>query len=126
MSGGIRTLVCQMMPELEVALYTDRLEMIGALAERGVLLPPGDGAEGKAVPVTLDGSLCVFVLLDVREDRPLHARLGLLAHEAVHAAQFYFDDLGEGDPGDEEFAYAVGAVSSALFDDYLRLVGHGG
>lgn len=125
MSGGIRTLVCQMMPELEVALYTDRLEMIGALAERGVLLPPGDGVEGKAVPVTLDGSLCVFVLLDFREDRPLHARLGLLAHEAVHAAQFYFDDLGEGDPGDEEFAYAVGAVSSALFDDYLRLVGHG-
>lgn len=44
---------------------------------------------------------------------------GLLAHEAVHVMQGYFDALGEEEPGDEMQAYIVQAVSQYLWEKHF-------
>ena len=50
---------------------------------------------------------------------------GLLVHEAVHIWQHYCDWIGGRDPGDEQEAYAVQAISQELMAEYSRRVTKG-
>ena len=52
---------------------------------------------------------------DEQDERKIHA---LFAHEAVHVALAYFESFGEDEPGEEEMAYTVQAVTDVLIEDH--------
>lgn len=55
------------------------------------------------------------------EDNTTEARkLSVLAHEAFHVAKYMFDLMGDDKPSEEVFAYTLGNVCQALFEDYKR------
>lgn len=107
------------MPPISTALYHDEAKLRRDLLSRGVECPELQGAPAQTFAARIDGEEVHFVLM--REgDAPLHMQLSLLAHEAVHIAERYFDALGEEEPASEEWAYAVQAASGCLFDAHLR------
>lgn len=64
------------------------------------------------------GEVCCVVAIDLGrvKNRPPTSVYALLAHEAVHVVQGYFNSFGEKKPGDEQRAYAVGNVSNYLLN----------
>lgn len=107
------------MPSLETALYHDEAKLRRDLLSHGIECPELAGAPAQTFPATLNGGTVHFVLLRPSE-HPVWAQLALLAHEATHIAESYFDEFGEEEPGSEERAYAVQAASGCLFDAHLR------
>ena len=115
------------MPPMAVTLYRGLDELREGFAERGA---DAEAAIAKLVRDVgaqtwverLEG-FSVSVVLIEDEDAPLHQRLALLAHEATHVATRWCEAIGEEDPGEEEFAYAVQAACGVLFDEYLAKEG---
>lgn len=68
------------------------------------------------------GEVCCVVAIDMGrvKDRPPTSVYALLAHEAVHVVQGYFNSFDEKKPGDEQQAYAVGNVCEQLFAEFDR------
>lgn len=112
------------MPGLSVALYHDRKRLVRDLNSRGVTDLNLSDAPAQTFPEKVGGETIHFVLM-LPSDRPLWAQLALLAHEAHHIAQRYFEELGEERPGEEAFAYATQAAAGCLFDAHLRWCGKG-
>ena len=50
----------------------------------------------------------------------LDQEIALLANEAVHVAQGYFEDIGESDPSDEFEAYVVQGITQHLVGEHLK------
>ena len=107
------------MPNLKTALYHSERKLRRDLKSRGVECPELRTAPAQTFPQTIDGGTVHFVLLRP-SDQPLWSQLALLAHEATHIAERYFEELGESDPGSEDWASAVQSASGCLFDAHLR------
>lgn len=75
---------------------------------------------------TKDGTndMCVIVSLaeDSQKNNSAIEIAGMLVHEAVHVWQFYAKKMGESQPGDEQEAYAVQAISQELMAEYARRI----
>lgn len=67
--------------------------------------------------------LTVVVCLKGWEGRNPVEVAGLLVHEAVHVWQEYAARIGERNPGAEQEAYAIQAISQELMADFARQVG---
>lgn len=67
------------------------------------------------------GELACVVCIDAKraKSRSLADVCGLLAHEAVHVWQAHRDQIGEGRPGVEQEAYAIGMITQALVAEWL-------
>lgn len=65
------------------------------------------------------GLVCVVCLSDFEGRDPIEVA-GLLVHEAAHVWQRYARSIGENDPGDEQEAYAVQAISQELLAEFAR------
>lgn len=111
-SGGV-------MPSMEVALFHKRKRLKKQLAEYGVETPLAEGVPAQTFAIERDGQEIHIVLIENVGDCELHEQLALLAHEATHVANAYFDFIGEGEPAEEEWAYAVQTACSCLFDAHL-------
>jgi hypothetical protein len=62
---------------------------------------------------------CIVCLDDWQGRNPIEVA-GLLVHEAVHIWQQYADDIGEHNPGREQEAYAIQAISQELMAEFAR------
>lgn len=117
------------MPPMVVTLYRGLDELREGYAERGADAEAAIAnllrdVHAQTWVERLDGfSVSVVLIEDEDEDAPLYQRLALLAHEATHVAARWCDAIGEKDPGEEEFAYAVQAACGVLFDEYLAKEG---
>ena len=72
------------------------------------------------VCVSPKGDLCCVVALRGFEGRNPIEVAGLLVHEAVHIWQEYADRIGERNPGAEQEAYAIQAISQELMAEFAR------
>ena len=107
------------MPPMEVALFHSRAKLKKRLAERGHEIELLKGFPGQTFSLWEDGTLIHFVLVENIEDIEIYDQLALLAHEGTHIASHYFESIGEEEPAEEEWAYAVQAACAALFDMHL-------
>lgn len=110
------------LPTLTVSLWHDQAELGKRLCERGI---PADflKSDAQTFAAELDGEPVNFVLFECEGDVPLHEQLALLAHEAVHVTDSFFERIGEEEAGNETYAYVVQAACSALFDAHLAWIG---
>ena len=111
-----------LMPAVEVSLWHDREKLKKRLAERDVEISLDKGCDGQTFTIDTGEGDIHFVLVENMEKHELCYQLGLIAHEATHIASRHFSAIGEDEPAEEEWAYAIEAVCSALFDQHLAWV----
>lgn len=115
-TAGPYLTLCLSEDELRAALrhikYPDTLGWVqpGKQATVYTLIPPS----GRVT--------CIVCLADWQGRDPVEVA-GLLVHEAVHIWQQYADDIGETDPGREQEAYAIQAISQELMAEFARRMG---
>ena len=67
------------------------------------------------------GLICIIVIQDFI-GRGLAEVIGVLNHEASHAMEQYYDDIGERRPSSEFRAYSYQAMSQNLIEEFLSRV----
>lgn len=82
----------------------------------------GSGATTHTFDHEKQGVVCIVCMQDYVNRDPIEIA-GLLVHEAVHVWQNYCDTIGERDPGREQEAYAVQAISQELMAELRRRMG---
>ena len=123
------------MPPIKAKLYLSRLDALRELNDNYVLVHQGhsDGATSNIID---DDTLVALIDLDILkfnnrgneelrsgngliDNESMASFLGIVTHEAYHLACRWMEELGEENPGEEEMAYHVEAISSALFKQLL-------
>ena len=123
------------MPPIKAKLYLSRLDALRELNDNYVLVHQGhsDGATSNIID---DDTLVALIDLDILkfnnrgneelrsgngliDNESMASFLGIVTHEAYHLACRWMEELGEDKPGEEEMAYHVEAISSALFKQLL-------
>jgi hypothetical protein len=110
-------------PHLAVCITEE--QYLEACAHAGVppqlpWIKPG----GVATTHTFMGDKLVsLVCIDVPKRTSPVSVIGLLAHEATHVCQSYFDWMGEENPGREQEAYAMQALVEELIAGYAARTG---
>lgn len=104
------------------AEYRAALKHLGG--KRGIVLSvneyPSDGAR-TVILHNPGASVACLVLMSqdaARKTRP--QVLALLAHEASHVVDAYFEEMNEAHPASEQRAYALQSVAQALFAEAFR------
>jgi len=69
--------------------------------------------------------VCAVVCVDALDGRNGVEVAGMLVHEAVHIWQEWCDHYGETNPGREQEAYAIQAISQELMAEFARRTGMG-
>ena len=123
------------MPPVKVKLYLSRFNALKELNDNYVLVHQ-DHSDGATSNIIDDDLLVSLVDLDILkfnsqdneglqvegsqiDNESMASFLGVLTHEAYHLACRWMETLGEDHPGEEEMAYHVEAISSALFKQLL-------
>lgn len=114
-------------PGPNMALVLSQEEFDAALKHLGVPagIPWISNDHSDATAHVLDrsgGGTAVVVGLRVDEGRSAIEIAGLLVHESVHIWQRYAESIGERNPGDEQEAYAIQAISQELMAEYARRI----
>lgn len=78
----------------------------------------GDRADAETTLLEADGAIIVYMTPSI--DHTAAQDAALLAHEAVHAAFFYFAMIGEEEPGEEELAYMVENITQHLVGEHFK------
>lgn len=91
------------------------------LIERMLGRPYADdlSADGSTTALRGDAGDIVIVVC-VRGDLDEVRTAAIIAHEATHAAWRFLEQIGEDDPGEEEFAYVTQAIVGSLTRQHLR------
>lgn len=80
-------------------------------------------SDATAHHIASERGLAVVVCMRGFEGRDPVDVAGLLVHEAVHAWQEYAARIGEDEPGREQEAYAIQAISQELMAEFSRQMG---
>ena len=107
-------------PYLILALSQEEFDTI----TKRLKLPPtrwlGPGASATVHFLHNHNRLTAVVCLgEWRECDPIEVA-GVLVHEAVHVWQEYAENIGEKNPGREQEAYAIQAISQELMAEFAR------
>lgn len=111
------------MPYVKVALFHSADKLMRRMAEGHVNVNLDRSKAACMFPITFkndDRVYIVYLNMEKMKDLPLWEQLETLAHEAVHVAATYFDDISEDKPGEEEFSYVCGTAAGMLFDIHLN------
>ena len=123
------------MPPVKVKLYLSRLDALNELNDNYVLIHQ-EHNDGAVSNVINDEILVALIDLDIIkfnnqniegidsdnftiDNDSMASFLGIIAHESYHLARRWMEILGEDEPGEEEIAYHVEAISSALYKQLL-------
>ena len=123
------------MPPIKVKLYLSRFDALRELNDNYVLVHQ-DHSDGATSNIIDDDILVALIDLDILkfnnrdndelksgngliDNESMSSFLGIVTHEAYHLACRWMEELGEDKPGEEEMAYHVEAISSALFKQLL-------
>ena len=108
-------------PYLALALTeADFIKCIRHLSPTAEARFPQSGAKTEILEKTGSSPTCIVAMSEAAASRSPIEVAGLLVHEAVHVWQAYCDDIGERCPGSEQEAYAIQAISQALWTEYVR------
>jgi hypothetical protein len=69
-----------------------------------------------------EGDMFCVVCVDSEQVNGHYEMAGVMAHEAWHVVENYFDSIGEDEPASEQTAYAIGRVAAELTVSYLEQV----
>lgn len=90
-----------------------------ALKRLGITSEPYPDTDGKCTFLEKNGKdLCAIVTIKDHSD-PTEV-IGILVHEAMHIWQAIKENIGEKDPGHEQEAYAMQAMTMELIDAYNK------
>jgi hypothetical protein len=103
------------MPPLLIRTFHSKRKMQEALAKEGLF--PSLDSDFLTFSVETDSGMASFVLIGRKDRSP--ETLGVIAHEAVHVAQAYFDGISEDSPADEEMAYVTQAAATEILRWHL-------
>lgn len=124
------------MPAVTVKLYLSRFDALKELNDNYPLVHQ-DHSDGATSNIIDDDLLVALIDLDILkfnnqnnedskstgnnaiDNESMASFLGIITHEAYHLACRWMEELGEDKPGEEEMAYHVEAISSALFEQLL-------
>ena len=123
------------MPPVKVKLYLSRFDALRELNDNYPMVHQ-DHSDGATSNIIDDDLLVALVDLDIvkfnnrdnedfykegslLDNESMASFLGILTHEAYHLACRWMESLGEDNPGEEEMAYHVEAISAALFNQLL-------
>lgn len=109
-----------------LTLCLDQAEFDKALAHLRFRVAPdfvSPGSDATTHLITGPRGLACVVCLDGWHGRDPIEVAGLLVHEAVHVWQAYAEQIGERDPGAEQEAYGVQAISQELMSEFARRIG---
>lgn len=104
------------MPRITLGLTHSRAKALAFVRGYGIedaRLIGEANAQTVALADGKDQRIIVLVECEGATDAEMHA---LLAHEAVHVAQHYFEHLGEDDPSRELAAYVIQHVTHYLIE----------
>lgn len=115
----MRRLVQTTYGPVELHLYHRREKVLRLARRLGTSVSILDGGCAQTNGFERGGEIICFVLLEA-ELRDPDQLAALMAHEAVHAAEFVLEHFGEDEPGEEERAYLVQNVTYALLEMQRR------
>lgn len=123
------------MPPVKVKLYLSRFDALRELNDNYPMIHQ-DHDDGAVSNIINDDLLVVLIDLGILkfnnqgndgldvegsqiDNESMASFLGIISHEAYHLACRWMETLGEDKPGEEEMAYHVEAISSALYKQLL-------
>lgn len=111
-------------PYLTLCLSKEELRVASKRLTDDVMPFPMSGALCSTFTNKGTNELCAIVSLSevAQKNRNAIEMAGLLIHEAVHVWQAYIEHMGETNPGDEQEAYAIQAISQELLAEYSRRI----
>lgn len=109
------------MPSIDLRL-THSVEKLQRWREDLTGIRPIDEPNTSAATYTYyNGEHLVFIVyMSPSLEYDASSDAALLAHEAVHVAQHYFENIEENKPASEEFAYVVQGISEYLVAKHFR------
>lgn len=105
-----------LVPRASIVLTHSRKKAVKLLDSIGVAYDLGN-SEGHAMHVSNGRETYMLVLMECSAD--LEQELAVLTHEAVHCADYYFEDIGESDPSSEFRAYVTQAIAQYLIYEHI-------
>ena len=108
------------LPMPELRLYHSRRKCEKFLGGHGVPFDPIETADAQTWTFRDKWQSYAVVLYDTDGERSFCQDMGLLAHEATHAALFALGEIGETEPAEEEMCYVVQAISTWLCEAHFK------
>ena len=112
----------ELLPGIKVKLVHSRAKADKFLKKRDlgyIDMPQDVGAVTCFIPDEDNGIFLVLMNRELPTDNnEACAQYALLAHEAVHCKQRYFENIGEDNPSHEVEAYVVQAISQLLIIEH--------
>ena len=108
-----------LLPPVHVVLTHSRRKALRFVREHGIEDAGLLETDAQTVTVVNGGARHNLVLMEASKDLAPAQEYALLAHEAVHVAQDYFEGLGENSPSSEFEAYVVQSIFQLLLTRHL-------
>ncbi|MEG1906843.1 MAG: hypothetical protein RR178_05195 [Gordonibacter sp.] len=115
----MKTQGLEAMPRISLGLTHSRAKALAFVREHGIEDANLRRGDAQTVALINGKDVRIMVLMECKGATRTQEH-ALLAHEAVHVAQHYFESLGEGEPSSEFAAYVVQATAQYLIERHEK------